>query len=72
MDQEKTDNINRQVFRQFPYMKGTEPETKQQENGNSLLIYKSSAVTADGHAFPVIVRVVIDSSGKILKITSTR
>ena len=72
MDQEIIEKIDQQVFRQFPYLKGIEPEISTLEGDQLLLVYKGKAMTANGHDFPIIVRVVIDSAGKVLKITSSR
>lgn len=72
MDSDTISKIDQQVFRQFPYLNGTTPEIEQQNENHWLLIYKGSAVTADGHEMPVVVRVIADNDGKVIKLTSSR
>lgn len=75
MDQETQEIIkktNQVVYRQFPYLTNVSPEVGSQGEKDTLLVYKGCASTADGHSLPVSVRVVIDSEGKILKISSSR
>lgn len=72
MDSETISEINRQVFKQFPYLKGTIPEVSQQSENRWLLLYKGSAMTSDGHELPVVVRVISDNVGAVIKITTSR
>lgn len=72
MDQEALDKVNQAVYRQFPYLQGVEPEMSVMENGQFLLIYKGCGATTDGHALPVTIRVVLDKTGEIIKISSSR
>ena len=72
MDSETISKINQQVFRQFPFLTGTLPEVSQENENRWLLLYKGSVVTADGHELPVVVRVIADNDGKVIKLTSSR
>lgn len=72
MDKEIITNLNQQVFRQFPYFHGIEPEIQQQDEETWLLIYKGTTLTADGHEMPVVVRVITDRTGTVIKLTSSR
>ncbi len=71
MDKEALDKVNQVVNSQFPYLRGVEPEVSKMEDGDYLLIYKGQATTADGHLFPIFIRVLMDKAGIILKITSS-
>jgi hypothetical protein len=64
--------IDQQIFRQFPYLNGAIPEIEQQNEDRWLLIYKGSVTTADGHEMPIVVRVIVDNSGNVVKLTSSR
>ena len=72
MDSETISKIDQQVFKQFPYLNGAIAEVQQQNENRWLLVYKGSAVTADGHEMPVVVRVIADNSGGVIKLTSSR
>lgn len=72
MDKETISKIDQQVFRQFPYLIDAIPEIEQQNDNLWLLVYKGSAVTADGHEMLIIVRVIADDSGSVIKLTSSR
>jgi hypothetical protein len=71
MEKEILDAINLQIYGKFPYLKGIHPDTSLHDN-NSLLTYQGQSITANGHPIPLIVRVVTDSKGKILKISTSR
>jgi len=71
MDKETLEKVSRQVFTKFPYLKDAVPEVRQTTEDTFLLIYKGEVFTADDHVLPVLVRVVTDLNGKILKITSS-
>lgn len=72
MDKEIIEKINQSVFNQFPYLRETDPEITEQPSSVFLFVYNGIVETADGHAIPISVRVVTDSCGKILKMTSSR
>jgi hypothetical protein len=72
MNQDFLDQVNQIVFQNFPQVMGINPEQLIQPNQTILLIYKKTAYTEDGHTMPIIIRVVVDKSGKILKTTTSR
>jgi hypothetical protein len=57
MDRQLISSICTQVYRKFPETNGSQP--------------KVTATTADGRSLPRTVRVVADSKGKILKMTTS-
>jgi len=71
MDKEIFDQVNQQIYAKFPYLQGIIPDVSQEED-NSLLTYNGQSITANGHPISLIVRVVTNSTGKILKISSSR
>jgi len=71
MNEKNLEKVNQQIYFKFPILMGIIPDIKQEED-KSLLIYKGQSVTANGHPISLIVRVVTDSTGKILKISSSR
>jgi len=72
MDSDTISKIDEQVFRQFPFLTGSMPDVSQENENRWLLLYKGSAVTADGHDLPIVVRVIADNDGKVIKLTSSR
>ena len=68
-------SITEHVCRRFPEVKGSRPKVSAQEKSGEeqyLLVFSSTASTADGHAIHRKVRVVADRHGKILKMTTTK
>jgi hypothetical protein len=80
------DAITRQVYRQFPELKGErpsvqrqaiEPEAKSKRLGAAakeryVLTYKGSRRTPDGRTLVRIVRATADERGRILKISTSK
>ena len=72
MKPEIVEKINREIFTQFPYLKGCDPQISSTEENNFRLIYKASAKTENGFPISLIVRVVANSEGKIIKLSTSR
>lgn len=81
MDAKLINSISSQIYRRFPEVSGSEPKVQRQSGsatkGNSdsatyLLTYHGKATTSDGKSIARTVRVVVDSRGKILKVTTSR
>jgi hypothetical protein len=66
------DKINQQVYRKFPAVQGISPKVQAAPEDRIQLVYQGKAKTADGKSLPIIVRVVADSVGKILKLSTSR
>jgi hypothetical protein len=66
-------DINYQkVYQKFPEVSGKKPTKRSQPDGKTLLIFKGAGTAANGVKIPIVVRVVVDSNGKILKMSSSR
>ena len=72
MEEENLQKVCEQVYQQFPRFKDCEPKVKPRPDGNTLLIFSKSETTEDGLQLPITLRIVADSEGKILKISSSR
>ena len=73
MDADLLDKICKQVYARAPEVDGERPKVQSQGDGNSyLLVFKGSAKTANGKSLQRIIRVVASSSGKIIKLTSSK
>jgi hypothetical protein len=77
MDSKTVNSVCSQIYRRFPEVNGVHPKvqpqsTSVQAGSTYLLIFKSTATTADGKTLPRIVRATIDEQGKILKVTTSR
>jgi hypothetical protein len=76
-------NISSLVYKRFPEMTGKRPKVSKQVNHKKtpksisasevyLLIFRSKAQGPNGRSIPRLVRVVANSRGKILKISTSR
>ena len=79
MDQKTIKSISSMVSRQFPEVAGKKPSVKKRPGAKSvsvqetfLLVYRGMGVNPAGKTIPRQVRVVANSKGKILKITTSR
>jgi hypothetical protein len=72
MDSKLIDGINKQVYKKFPEVSGCKPAITTRPGDQYLLVYKGSAVTADGHPISRTVRVVADAAGKITRMTTSK
>jgi hypothetical protein len=72
MDSSLISSIAQKVFQKFPEVRGSVPKVKPQGSEQFLLIFEGHAQTADGKTIARTVRVVASSSGKIIKMTTSR
>jgi hypothetical protein len=72
MERKLIENICKQVYKKFPEVNGIQPVLSERPENQTLLVFKGSATTADGHAIQRIIRVVSDQTGKIVKMTTSR
>jgi len=66
-----------QIYRRFPEMNGIRPKVQTQDlpdqkGQNYLLVFRTTALTANGKSLPRIVRATVDEKGKIIKVTTSR
>ncbi|MDR3572481.1 MAG: hypothetical protein P4L50_01350 [Anaerolineaceae bacterium] len=71
MDQKTLDSVCKQVYQKFPEAKGVKPKVKAYSETQSLLLFQTTAQTADGRSLPRTIRVVVDESGKISKMSTS-
>lgn len=72
MDEKIIDSVRTQVCKLVPALENSVPEIHPQPNDTYLIIFKSSAKTIQGNTLPLVMRVTIDSNGKILKQSMSR
>jgi hypothetical protein len=79
MDAKSIENINQQVYAQFPEVEGDIPIVKAQAAAKSpegsisfLFTYNATVQSGNGPTFKRTVRVVANAAGKILKVTTSR
>jgi hypothetical protein len=76
MDAKILSKLNKQVIKSFPELAHVRPkisaQSKSVEDETYLLTYKSKASLPGGRSMERIVRVVADSRGRILKMTTSR
>jgi hypothetical protein len=73
------DAISRQVYGQFPELRGSRPVVQAQAvaktaggSGRFVLVFKGDGRGPGGQAIPRIVRVVADERGRVVKISTSR
>jgi hypothetical protein len=84
MDKNIIDKVNKQVYKKFPEVVGLKPSIRKQTGSKQinasrssnqdsfLLTYKFSGVGPGGRKIPQFVRVVATSSGKIIKMSTSK
>ncbi len=76
MNAEAMSRVNQKVIRQFPEMAGVDPQVRSQKTPDShqqfLLTYQGSADLPGGRTLKRIVRVVADSAGRVIRISTSR
>lgn len=72
MDQKTITAICKQVYQKFPEVRGTSPKLKPLTGETTLLIFEGKATAADGRVIHRTVRAVVNSAGKITKLTTSR
>jgi hypothetical protein len=72
MERQQLSSICEQIYRKFPEVSGKQPKVEPQSGDKTLLIFSGSAVAADGRKIARTVRVVVNQSGKIIKVTTSR
>lgn len=86
MDAKAVATVNRFIHQKFPEMDGVQPKVRAQsiskgtgeknaghdKTSSYLLTYQSQVRTSNGKTLSLWVRVVADSEGKIIKISSSR
>ena len=76
MDTKILSKLNKEVGRSFPELANVKPkisaQSKSAKEGTYLVTYKGKAQLPDGRTIDRIVRVVADSRGRILKMTTSR
>jgi len=74
---ETVQNISRQIYRRFPEFKGVKPKVRSQQDAKTsrqtyLLTYATRARVDEARFLDRWLRVVVDESGKIIKISTSR
>lgn len=72
MERKLIEEICKQVYKKFPEVNGVQPVLSERPENQTLLVFKGSATTADGHTIMRAVRVVADQAGKVVKMTTSR
>ncbi len=72
MDARSIEKACKAVFARYPRLAGQRPRVSVQADGRYLLIFSSQAKTMTSKMIESSVRAVVDSNGKVLKISSSR
>lgn len=72
MCKEITDKVNRDIYKKYPNLVGISPKIIRQPGDKLLLIYNASGELPGGKVINQVIRVVCDSHGEVIKITSSR
>lgn len=72
MDRQLLNKVCNEIYHRFPEISGSEPKVQSRPDDQTLLIFNGSAKAADGHKIARTVRVVVNQTGRIIKVTSSR
>jgi hypothetical protein len=72
MNRQTLSNLCEQIYRRFPQVAGSQPKVQSRPDGQSLIIFRGTAKTADGRTISQTVRVVATPEGKIVKTTTSK
>lgn len=72
MDKAVLTKVCQQVYNRHPEVRNTQPKVNEQGEGKFLLIFNGTAFGANGKPIPRTIRAVVDSNGKIVKLSSSR
>lgn len=72
MDAKTITAVCKQVYAKFPEVRGAKPKVKEQTGETYLLIFEGTGTTASGASIKRTVRAVVNGSGKITKLTTSR
>ena len=66
------DQINKEVYRDYPFYKGIKPKVSENSKGELLLVYEKNEKTADGLSLPMQLRVKADPQGGIRSVSGSK
>ena len=66
------DQINKEVYRDYPFYKGVKPKVSENSKGELLLVYEKNEKTADGLSLPMQLRVKADPQGGIRSVSGSK
>ena len=72
MEQLTINTINKKIFKQFPYLKGTSPVINNNPDGSLSFKYSGESKTESGFTIPLSVKVKVSENGEIIQVTSSR
>lgn len=72
MEKERINEINKQVFKKFPYLAGCTPDVHPRPDGCVQLTYSKTAKTENQVALPISVKVTVSPEGEIIKMISSK
>ena len=64
--------IYQKVYKKYPEVSGKKPTRHNQPDGQILLIFKGEGSGPNGVKIPRTIRVLVDESGKIKKMSSSK
>ncbi len=72
MDTKTLQLICEKVYKKFPEVQGKKPTRHPQPNDLNVLIFKGTGTTPNGTKIARTVRVTVNNSGKIIKMSTSR
>ena len=66
------DQINKEVYRDYPFYKGVKPKVSENSKGELLLVYEKNEKTADGLSLPMQLQVKADPQGGIRSVSGSK
>ncbi|HWR67089.1 MAG TPA: hypothetical protein VN364_13310 [Bellilinea sp.] len=72
MDAKTISAVCKQVYAKFPEVNGAKPKVKPQTEETFLMIFEGTGTAANGAPIRRTVRAVVNATGKITKLTTSR
>ena len=72
MDAKTISAVCKQVYAKFPEVNGAKPKVKPQTEETFLMIFEGTGTAANGAPIRRTIRAVVNASGKITKLTTSR
>lgn len=72
MDKTMLNKVCKQVYSRHPEVRNSQPKVSEQGDGMYLVIFSGTAFGSNGKPIPRTIRAVVDSKGKVTKMSSSR
>jgi hypothetical protein len=72
MESSAVKSVSNRVYSEFPELRGVKPRISSQPGDKYLLVFSGSVTASNGQRIQRSVRVVANSEGRVIKLTTSR